>query len=131
MGKRLIERPFNGGQWTKSRMHSFIAGALRMASNRWPPKYRARAAAKLRYGVYKCAGYGGVVPHEIRAKEVNVDHIDPVVDPVQGFVSWDEFIKRLFVEEDGLQILCDDCHNKKSNYEKVLRKNGKSKSQED
>lgn len=122
---RKVDRPHNGGQWTKSRFHSFVVGALRMASNRWPPKYRARAKAKLRYGVYQCAGYGDVKPHEIRAKEVNVDHINPVVDPKTGFTSYDEFIKRLFVEEEEFQVLCDTCHNSKSNDEKVERKNGK------
>jgi 5-methylcytosine-specific restriction endonuclease McrA len=124
---RVVEKPYNGGQWTKSRFHSFVTGALRMASNRWPPKYKARAKAKIRYGVYRCAGYGGIEPHECRAKEAKVDHIEPAVDPAIGFTTYDEFIKRLFVEEDGLQVLCDTCHNKKSNQEKEIRKNGKAK----
>lgn len=53
---------------------------------------------------------------------VFVDHIEPVVNPETGFVSWDEYIERLFVEEDGLQVLCKECHDKKTKEEKERRR---------
>lgn len=118
---RLVDKPYAGGIWSKARFHSFIAGALRHASQRWKPKQDAKKAAKLSYGVYQCAGYGRK-PHEARAKDIKVDHILPVVDPAMGFTTWDSFIERLFCEADNLQVLCEDCHNKKSNDEKDLRK---------
>lgn len=81
--------------------------------------------AKVERGVYTCAGYN-CEPHRARAKDVRVDHILPVVDPATGFTTWDNFVERLFVEAPALQVLCNTCHNKKSNDEKVLRKNGKA-----
>jgi len=51
-----------------------------------------------------------------------VDHIEPVVDIKRGFVSWDEYIKRLLVEKKGLQVLCRDCHDKKTKEERGQRK---------
>ena len=68
-----------------------------------------------------CAGYGRP-PHEVRAKEIEVDHIEPVVDPDVGFTTWDDFIERLFVEEDKLQVLCKDCHKKKTAEEARKRR---------
>lgn len=122
---RSVEKPHNSGQWSKARFHSFIAGALRQASNRWPPKYLARKASKVAYGKYTCAGYSREA-HIIRAKDVRVDHINPVVDPATGFVTWDEFITRLFCEAENFQVLCKSCHDNKSRDEKVVRSNGKA-----
>lgn len=131
MGARK-PKPYNGGQWTDARMHSFIKGALRQASLRWPPKAKAKGKARVARGLYRCAGYG-TKPHEVpatlppmagnkrRIDNAVVDHIIPVVDPVEGFVSWDELIKRLFCEEDGFQILCHECHKRKTQDERVMR----------
>ena len=58
---------------------------------------------------YKCAECGKEFP----AKDVQVDHIEPIV-PLSGFVSWDETIERMLCEKDGLQVLCLTCHSKKS-----------------
>lgn len=43
-------------------------------------------------------------------KDVQVDH----VVPVGKFIDWNTFMDRLFCEEIGLQVLCKDCHLKKS-----------------
>jgi len=56
--------------------------------------------------------------------ELAVDHIDPVV-PVTGFTTWDEVIERMFVEKDGLQVLCKACHKAKCDEEKQQRKQAK------
>ena len=32
---------FNDGEWTAARFRSFVTGALRTATRRWPPKYKA------------------------------------------------------------------------------------------
>jgi hypothetical protein len=45
-----------------------------------------------------------------------------VVDPVVGFVSWDSFIENLYCPIENLQVLCKDCHNKKSLKENNKRK---------
>lgn len=117
-------KPHNGGQWTEARFKAFIISALRQASNRWPPKYMCRKAAWISRGLYWCAGYKQD-PHKIAAKEVKVDHIIPVVDPATGFTTFDDFIKRLFTEQENFQVLCEACHQRKTNDEKGQRKNVK------
>jgi hypothetical protein len=49
-----------------------------------------------------------------------VDHIDPVIDPAVGFVSWDTVIERLFCEVEGFQVLCWACHHAKTNEERAI-----------
>lgn len=117
---KVVDKPYNGGKWSKARFHSFITSALRNTSSRWPPKYETRKNAWVERGVYLCAGYNRQ-PHKIGAKEVQVDHKKPVVDPLEGFTTWDNFITRLFTEAENFQVLCLDCHKKKSKDEKGLR----------
>lgn len=119
MGKVTV-KPHNGGQWTAARFRGFIISALRSASNRWPPKYEARKKAKVAYGKYTCAGYKRDA-HVVRASEVQVDHINPVIDPATGFQGFDTFIERLFTEAENFQVLCKDCHIIKSKDEKAIR----------
>ena len=116
----MTNKPYNNGEWTTARFNSFIKSALRNASLRWPAKHRVKKAAWIKRGVYRCAGFGRAA-HEVPAKEVTVDHILPIVDPKKGFVSWDELIERLFCDDKGLQVLCRECHQKKSNSEKRKR----------
>lgn len=120
------ERPYNAGTWTTARFNSFIKGALRSASNRWGPKFIVRKRARTERGRYLCAGYE-TKPHivgasvHIKGRRVNnvlVDHINPIGGPEQ---SWDIVIKNMFCEEDGLQVLCKDCHDKKTKEERQLR----------
>jgi len=66
---------------------------------------------------YRCAWCKG----DFSSTNVAVDHIHPVVDPVKGFESWDEFIKRLYCEKDNLQVLCKECHTEKSALERDIR----------
>lgn len=112
-------------------MTSFIKSALRSASQRWPPRYHALNDAFVGKQInvksgraanhYKCASCKDVFP----AKDVRVDHIDPVVNPVKGFETWDVFIDRLFCEQEGFQILCVPCHLIKTNAEKQTKKDNK------
>ena len=123
-------KPFNGGQWTAARFHSFVKGALRAAARRWPPKHQVKKDANRGRGKYLCNGYqrrNHIVPVSLgsgssRANNVFVDHVIPVVDPIEGFTTWDEVVTRMFVEADGLQILCKDCHDIKTKDERKSRK---------
>jgi hypothetical protein len=67
---------------------------------------------------YKCADCKGNFP----AASVVVDHIDPVVDTMTGFVDWDTYIERMYCEADGLQVLCKPCHKEKTALERKERK---------
>jgi 5-methylcytosine-specific restriction endonuclease McrA len=118
----------NGGEWTEARFRSFVTSALRAASRRWPPKYKALKEAFVGRKVnaktgklamhYKCAECKQLFV----ATDVQVDHIKPVVDPKKGFTTWDNFIERMFCEMKNLQVLCKPCHKIKTDQEKLERK---------
>jgi len=118
----------NGGEWTDARFRSFVTSALRAASRRWPPKFKAlkeafvgrktnKKTGKLAMH-YKCAK----CKKHFVATNVQVDHVLPVVDPKVGFVGWDSFIDRIFCEIENLQVLCKPCHKVKTEEEKAERK---------
>jgi len=114
-------------EWTDGRIKGFITSVLRGGYRRWPPKYEtlkeAQTGKKIneltkRMGMhYKCKS----CKNEYPAKQVQVDHIKPVVDAKVGFTSWDEFIERLYCTKDNLQVLCKMCHDKKTLKEKKQR----------
>ena len=118
----------NSGEWTDARFRSFITSALRAASRRWPPKYKALREALVDRRVnaktgkmamhYKCATCKGV----FIAADVQVDHVHPVVEPKKGFISWDVYVARMFCEIEGLQVMCKPCHKIKTDKEKLERK---------
>lgn len=119
---------FNDGEWTAARFRSFVTGALRTATRRWPPKYKALKEAFTGRQVnsktgklamhYRCAGCSS----EFVSGDVQVDHKKPAVDPTKGFVSWDVYVDRLYCEASNLQVLCKPCHAEKTAEEKKLRK---------
>lgn len=114
-------------EWTQARLKNFIISALRSASNRYPPKYECLNAAKVGKKVnkatgrlaehYKCAA----CKKHFVAKEVQVDHIEPVVSPLTGFIDWNTFVARMFCPITNLQVLCRWCHKVKSDKEKKER----------
>ena len=54
-------------------------------------------------------------------KDVQVDHTVPVIDPVNGFETWDIFVERLFCDIGNLSVLCKPCHKIKTDEEKAIR----------
>lgn len=124
-------------EWTSGRLRTFIVSGLRAAYRRYPPKFETLKEAYVGKQVnpksgrsgshYKCNECGGVFP----ASEVEVDHIIPVVDPSVGFVSWDEFISRLFCKKENLQVLCETCHDKKTSEERKVKSATSKKSKEE
>ena len=106
----------NNGKWTDGRFKGFITSALRSAVRRWPPKWGALADAftgskinkksgrKAKH--YRCAA----CKREFVAKGVQVDH----KIPIGKCASWDEYIEKLFCEQDNLQVLCIKDHKIKT-----------------
>lgn len=123
---------FNGDEWTQARFNSFIKSALRAASARWPPRYKSLKKASVGKKInwktgriaehYKCNS----CMKEFPAKEVQIDHIHPIISPVTGFTTWDEVIKNMFCEEENLQVLCILCHKEKTTAERRLAKEYKN-----
>ena len=131
------EKTRNGNTWTQARFNSFIKSALRGASGRWGPIWAAKKAARRGYGVYECSGFlrkphqvtATLPPEEGKKRRINnavVDHINPIVPTDVGFTTWDAVIERMFVELDGLQVLCHECHKLKTDSEKQERKKNKT-----
>ena len=127
------EKPFNGGQWTVGRMSSFIKGGLRTLSRKYPQRYEALKLAMVGRKLdpatgklsnrYKCADCSEL----FKLNGVEVDHIDPVVSIEGNAYDWNIYIKRLFCDADGYQILCKECHAIKTKNERTQRKVNASK----
>jgi len=125
-----VLKPRCGGRWTEARFNSFVVSALRAATRRWQPKNECISKARVKRGVYKCEsckqeGAATLPPkkgNKRRRKNIVADHIDPIVDPATGFVDWNNWIARAFVELDGYQALCHDCHEQKTNEEREVAK---------
>lgn len=114
-------------EWTEGRLKAFITSTLRGGFRKYPPKYESLKEAQVGKKIndksqrmamhYECNKCKGHFPN----KEVQVDHILPVVCPKKGFESWDIFIARLFCSSDNLQVLCKGCHDEKTKTERVKR----------
>jgi len=91
--------------WTEGRKRSFIVSVLRAGSRRWPPKYETLNEAKTEKKINVRSGRQAqhylcnVCQFDFPLQEVQVDHIQPVIDPSTGFVGWDTFIQRLFCDK--------------------------------
>lgn len=115
----------------EQRLKSLIIAKLREASRYWPPKKKARDAAKVKVEIgkfkngkpktalkYKCNSCAQLFDRE----DTHMDHIEPVIDPLIGFQDWNTYIFRLFVMEDKFQCLCSNCHKDKTKKENEVRK---------
>jgi len=123
-----MREEFNGGEWTEARYKAFIMGVLRAGVRKWEQFWQAKKDASVGRRVnkktgklaehYLCADCGGLFV----ARDIQVDHVDPVIEPAVGFVDWDTTIDRMFCEKDNLQVLCKECHKAKTNRERKERK---------
>lgn len=117
-----------GGRWTEARYKSFIKSLLRSGTRRWAPILDVKKKARVGRGFYVCADCGETVPATIKdegGKRINnalVDHVSPIVNPEEGFTTWDDVIERMFCEENNLQLLCHKCHTEKTNTEREVAK---------
>jgi 5-methylcytosine-specific restriction endonuclease McrA len=109
------------------RKKQFVINTLRKASYRWPTRSEAEKRSRVDRGLYKCENpkCGHIGPR----KDFVMDHVIPVVDPVEGFVSFDVYIERMFPDSaKGWQRLCHQCHDIKTETENSTRKISKKQS---
>jgi len=99
-----------------------ILNILRQGTLSWSGRNNAlnRNRRLKRIGTFKNGS-----PHEIWVKDcevcnkefeqrknlLQVDHIDPV-GPFNG--DFDDYVRRMFCDEENLQAICDLCHDKKT-----------------
>jgi hypothetical protein len=117
-----------------------IIASLRKLTYSWTPRNEVRKRARVAPGVYQCESCAKLCYEGKSEKNFNkykeqfkdrelvqevpeVDHIETVFPLVSGWVfSYDEYIARLFVEEDKMQLLCKACHKEKTKGEEEIRR---------
>ena len=129
MAKRKVAKPRknaspktrNAGTMTEAAFWGFIRSSLRQKSRWWKPISQAKLKAKRSYKgplkrqkfEYQCRECLQWFPD----KQINVDHIIPA-GTLRCANDLPGFVERLFCEIDNLQVLCNVCHNKKTQDEK-------------
>ena len=112
-----------GNTWTEARYFQFIRTALRGAWTRYPVKHQVLRKAgkpvkgkrhKTEYQCNECKGW-------FMGKEVQVDHVTPA-GSLKEYSDLPKFVETLFCEADNLQVLCKDCHKKKTDAERKAKK---------
>ena len=115
-----------------------IIQALRRLTFSYPPRTQAKALAKVAPATHECCKCGKYCyegksvknfekiqeqfPDKIvEMRTAEVDHIIPTVNPYDGFVNWDVYIKGMFCDLSNLQVICHDCHQIKTSQEKLLK----------
>jgi 5-methylcytosine-specific restriction endonuclease McrA len=115
--KQLKERPYNAQTMTESMFFGMIRSRLRQASRWWKPMQECKKDARRNYKgnnkrqkwEYQCKNCNGWFSE----KEIDIDHIVEC-GSLKSFDDIGDFCKRLFIEKEGLQILCKNCHHKKT-----------------
>jgi hypothetical protein len=106
----------------------FLVNKLRRMSYSWPPRKEAIKRARVSRGKYKCATCEG---QDFGPKDIQVDHIIPVINPHTGFTDWNDFIERLFCGVEGFSVKCKVCHDAKTLTENFIRKEVKKEQEPD
>lgn len=77
---------------------------------------KSRSSNKRLKWEYQCASCKKWFPD----KEVKVDHIVPA-GSIKSFEEVGRFLELLLIEKEGLQVLCNECHDIKTQQERALR----------
>lgn len=120
---------------TQARFENAIISGMRTAFARYSPKYlevlmaariekdninKDGSVSKVKSVWYKCNVCGELS----KAGSVDIDHIVPVVEIGKSRHDYNlqEFKDRLDCDISNLQVICEECHNKKTEEEKVFKK---------
>jgi hypothetical protein len=122
------EKPYCSGTMTEAAFRGWILSALRNLTRKWKPasdalKKGTRAkpvnvAGRHRIE-HKCADCGVWAPKKSKTNTfgIELDHIVPI-GGLSSFSKLQQWITNAFVEVDGYQKLCTDCHKIKTQREK-------------
>lgn len=112
-----------------------IKNALRRIHMHDKQRAIAKARCKIDTATYKCEGCGILLyegtlekryldmvskykaEYEVIKGKLELDHIEPVVEPRKGYCDWNTYIERLYVGPEEYQGLCRTCHAEKSKKE--------------
>lgn len=118
----------NKGKKSKPNLQHWLTQKLRRLSYQWGPRKEAIKKGRVSRGKYKCSSCEGT---HFGPSDIQLDHTIPVIDPHTGFTTWDNYIDRLFCNEDGFSVMCKPCHEAKTFRENVVRRAVKQDNQED
>lgn len=113
--KIRVPRTHNGGTMTSAQFYQWLRQILRRASMCWVPVSQARKEAQVPYKgqnkrrkySYVCSACKG----EFSALTIHVHH-KVECGALSSFDDLSGFARRLFVEKEGLVVLCNKCHDK-------------------
>ena len=119
--KPRVTKTRNAGTMSESAFWSFIRSGLRQKSRWWKPITQCKLEAKRPYKgtnkrqkfEYQC----NECKNWFIEKLINVDHIHPA-GSLKCAADLPAFVERLFCETDNLQVLCEACHNIKTQNER-------------
>lgn len=119
--KPRVVKTRNAGTMSESAFWSFIRSGLRQKSRWWKPITQCKLEAKRPYKgtnkrqkfEYQC----NECKNWYQEKLINVDHILPA-GSLNCAADLPAFVERLFCETDNLQVLCEACHNVKTQNER-------------
>jgi 5-methylcytosine-specific restriction endonuclease McrA len=92
---------------------------LRQVWDRSYLKWDALRRVKIASNQYRCENCNKI----FKLREVQVDHINPCVDPEKGWEGMQVWVGKLLCPTIELKVLCqDNCHHKKTNKENKKRR---------
>lgn len=100
---------------------NYISHCIKRIRGNWnhtPVPILAKELARLPDGKYECSK----CRQGFIEKDTQVDHIEPVISVVDGFISIDVYAQRMFCPVENLTILCKPCHKIKTKLEQEQRK---------
>lgn len=116
--KQRVPRTRAGFTMTEAQFWGFIRSNLRLMSRKWAPRRHALSACrrpsqsenkrlKFEHQCSKCLQW-------FPQKKVEVDHVIPT-GRLLAFDDLPGFVERLLCEVDGFVVLCEQCHQDKTN----------------
>ena len=109
-----------GGRMTEAEFLGRLRSALRAEWRKWPPRSdvlrNATRKMKKPMGRRRVEVHCAICRRWFDRERMSVDHVIPCGS--FNLQTAGEFISRMFVEEDGLQVLCDTCHKRKTREER-------------
>lgn len=117
-----VEKTRNANTMSESAFWGFIRSGLRQKSRWWKPITQCKLEAKR---IYKGPNKRQKFEYQCNEckdwfieKKINVDHIVGA-GSLKCANDLPGFVERLFCEIDNLQVLCETCHNIKTQNEKT------------
>lgn len=117
----MAKKPRTPEEQFEHDLRTFITKKLRRVSLHWPERTKAKNAARVSPGRYKCAMCGGI----FKNGEFALDHKMPVVPLTKTNIPIEEWIRGLFCRADNFQTLCHLDHQIKTSLESKIRANNK------